>query len=138
MQHIAKDAIRCSIVRVVNNFKVKDGGTGTQAFTIHRKVVLSALHWLRKYNCLYKDIVIAEDNFDWMKDGCRQDLLAQTIQEDNGDDLDKSEMDMGPTSDQIEGVLQTEEYIQKRCLVLYVATVQVLIFQNMIMHYITI
>jgi hypothetical protein len=31
------------------------------------------------------------------------------IEEDDGDDLDKAVMDMGPSSGQIEDVLQTEE-----------------------------
>jgi hypothetical protein len=101
-------------VRVVKNFKVKDGGIGTKAFTICRKVVLSALHWLEKYNLVYKDVVIAEEKLDWIEDGCEQELPANTIEEEDENDLDKSEIDMGPSSDQIEDVLvQTEEYTEE-------------------------
>jgi hypothetical protein len=72
--------------------------------------VLSALHWLKKCNLVYKDVVFAEDKLDWIEDGCEQELPANAIEEDDENDLDKSEMDIGPSSDQIEDVLQTEEY----------------------------
>jgi hypothetical protein len=100
-------------VRFVKNFKVKDGGIGTKAFTISRKVVLSALRWLKKYILVYKYVVIAEEKLDWIEDGCEKELPANTIKEDDENDLDNSEMDMGPSRDQIEDLLLTEEYTEE-------------------------
>jgi hypothetical protein len=67
-----------------------------------------------KYNLVYIDVVIAEEKLDCIEDGCEHELPANTREEDDENDLDKSEVDMGPTSsDQIEDVLQTEEYTEE-------------------------
>ena len=33
---------------------------------VNKKRVIDALHWLKKHNQFYKDIIIKEENFDWM------------------------------------------------------------------------
>lgn len=53
-----------NLVKMVRNFRAQDGSTGTKAFVIRRHVVLAALHWLVKYNPLYREITIQESNLD--------------------------------------------------------------------------
>ena len=51
-------------------------------FTVRRKAVLTALHWLQRYNKAYQHITIAEGNLDWM-DGELEAELPCGIEEDN-------------------------------------------------------
>jgi hypothetical protein len=62
---------------------------------------------------VYKDVAISEENLDWIQHGCKQELPAQTIEEDNEVNLHKFKIDMGSSRNKIEDVLQTEEYTEE-------------------------
>ena len=96
------------LIRVVKKFRLEDNSVGTKAFSVRRQVVLDALRWLKKYNVLYKDIVIEENNLSWIEDGVEQQFPATEV-----DDIDISseqETDKGPSTSQVNDVLAEEIY----------------------------
>jgi len=74
--------------------------------------VLNALKWLKKYNILYRDIVIVESNLDWIENGEEQELPCVEV-EDNSQDNHISQKDLGPSTDQIADVLDQQEYYEE-------------------------
>jgi uncharacterized protein YerC len=55
-----------SIVKVIRDGTTKDGDNITPTFSVNLIRVIKALHWLKKHNQLYRDIIITESNLDWM------------------------------------------------------------------------
>ena len=87
------------VLKVVKNFQLDEGEIGTKAFYIRENEVLSALHWLKEYNILYRDIEIAESNLDWITDGKEQELSCEVHQSETDPTEEK---DLGPSSTQVE------------------------------------
>ena len=69
-------------VKVIKNFKRKNGEKDELTFMIRRQVVLDALHWLKRYNRLYSDITIVENNLDWMQGKETMVLPVEVIHEE--------------------------------------------------------
>ena len=61
-------------ISVVKHFKSKDDSPGSLVFRIRKNKVLEALHWLKRYNKVYRDIEIHEGNLGWMGDKEEMDL----------------------------------------------------------------
>jgi len=55
-----------SIIKVIRDSKTRYGNELKKAFSVDRRRVMKALLWLKKYNCLYKDIEIDESRLGWM------------------------------------------------------------------------
>jgi hypothetical protein len=55
-----------SIVKVIRASQTRCGNELRKAFIVDRERLLKALLWLKKYNCLYKDVIIEETRLSWM------------------------------------------------------------------------
>jgi hypothetical protein len=100
------------IIRVVKQYQKEGGEIGKTTFCIRRKVVLAALHWLKKHSIEYTDIVIQESNLDWIKEkeGQEQDLPSCDIElEAESIDAQPSVQDRGPAVSQVADVLDSQE-----------------------------
>ena len=100
------------LIRIIKKFRLEDNSIGTKAFSVRRIVVLNALRWLKKYNVLYNDITIIEENLDWIENEDEQDLPCMEV-EDNTQDTHISQKDLGPSTDQIADVIEGEEYYEE-------------------------
>lgn len=81
-----------SIVKVIRNGITKEGENITSTFSVNRVRVIKALHWLKKHNQLYRDIIIAESNLDWMSGKKEVDItniINIEITEDEKEDNDR-------------------------------------------------
>jgi hypothetical protein len=65
-------------ISVVKHFKTKDDEPSSMVFRIRKVRVLAALRWLKKYNKVYKDIEIREENLSWMGEKNEMDLDVAT------------------------------------------------------------
>ena len=94
-------------IRVVKHFKLFDGEVTSKTFSIRKLKVMEALRWLQKYNLLYRDITICEENLDWIEDGVEQ-ILPPTISEIILDEslANKRNEDRGPAEDQVASILE--------------------------------
>ena len=84
-----------TVVRILRKFTNDEGEVTSKAFSIRKKEVLDALRWLQKYNALYQNITIAEENLDWIEDGKEQELPGK-VHIENNDPQHPSTLDMGP------------------------------------------
>ncbi len=55
-----------SIVKVICASQTRCGNKLRKTFIVDRERILKALLWLKKYNCLYKDVIIEETRLSWM------------------------------------------------------------------------
>jgi len=55
-----------SIVKVIHASQTRCGNELRKTFIVDRERLLKALLWLKKYNYLYKDIIIDETRLSWM------------------------------------------------------------------------
>jgi hypothetical protein len=100
------------IIRVIKQYKKEGGEIGKTTFCIRRNVVLEALHWLKKHNIEYQDIVIKESNLDWIKDkeGQEQELPPCDIELDaESTDFESSLQDRGPAASQVAEVMDKQQ-----------------------------
>lgn len=77
---------KANAIKVIKHYKLSDGTPDSLVFMIRRKHVLDALRWLKKYNHLYADITIAEENMNWMeeKEECELDVEVLHETEEHG------------------------------------------------------
>ena len=73
-------------IHIIKHFKLLDVTIDSTTFHIRRDVVLKALRWLKKYNRHYHDIVIKEDNLDWMEGDNECDLDINIVFERQEED----------------------------------------------------
>ena len=94
-----------SLIRVVKHFKLQDGEISSKSFSVRKRVVLEALVWLKKFNILYADIEIVEENMDWIENGEEQQLPPSILQvQQNMSVLEHNGEDRGPAEDQIANI----------------------------------
>jgi hypothetical protein len=86
------------VVHVIKNFKLNDGSISSKSFCVRKSKVLTALHWMKKFNRQYADIEIREDNLSWITNGVEMQLPIPTWEEpDKGESLLLQENeDLGP------------------------------------------
>jgi len=102
-----------SFVRVVKHFKLSDGEISSKSFMIRKKNVLDALNWLKKYNVLYADIHILEENLDWIDNGKEQQLPASILEESVDESiLRTTDEDRGPAEQQITTITDEDKELE--------------------------
>jgi hypothetical protein len=67
-------------IKVIRKFVNSEKEIEEKTFTIRKTAVLTALYWLKKYNKQYKDIVINEDNLNWMEGRDEADLSVTVVE----------------------------------------------------------
>ena len=103
-----------SLIRVIKSFQLQDGEISSKSFMIHKEKVLSALRWLKKFNVLYADIEIIEENMSWIENGINQQLpptIVETIV-DHNTNTNYGQEDRGPAEGQIAGITDTAQDIE--------------------------
>jgi hypothetical protein len=85
-------------IRVVRSHVNKDKEVEEKTFTIRKSVVLNALIWLKKHSKHYRDIIIVEENFEWME-GKEEAELAVNIVEEDKEEREGPEEDTEPTAE---------------------------------------
>jgi hypothetical protein len=92
-------------ISVVKHFKAKDDEPSSMVFRIRKDCVLGALRWLKKYNKVYKDIEIQEENLNWMDGKKEMDLdVAITITADDEEGSSwKDDGNLNGDPDEIDG-----------------------------------
>jgi len=81
-----------SIVKVIHASQTRCGNELRKTFIVDRERLLKALLWLKKYNCLYKDIIIDETRLSGMGNRKTRELnsiisiSSDSTQEDLGKD----------------------------------------------------
>jgi hypothetical protein len=90
VQEVVKELPRKKVdaIRVVRSAMNKDGEIEDKIFRIRRGKVMDALLWLSRYNRLYKDIILNENNLDWMEGKAEAELEVTTTEEEDSDDGD--------------------------------------------------
>jgi hypothetical protein len=80
-----------SIVKVIRDGQTRCGNEIKKTFTVDRVKILKALLWLKKYNCLYKDIIIDESRLSWMGNCKTRELksIVSISSESSQAELDK-------------------------------------------------
>jgi hypothetical protein len=101
------------VIRIVRKFVLDGGEVGVKTFSVRREVVLAALRWLKKNNKIYQDIEIAEENLDWITDGVEQELPGKIHYEEEKKQKHESELDLGPSIDQVTDVLADTGYSEQ-------------------------
>ena len=110
------------LVKIVKTHKLDAGTvTGVTTFVTRRKVVLSALTWLRNNNPEHADTVIKEGNLSWMEDGldekelpCDNENCIEVTEEDDKID-NKSQQDRGPSDGQIASIEDETNDVDSSC-----------------------
>jgi hypothetical protein len=74
-------------IKVIRRFVDTDKEVNETTFTIRRKVVMRALYWLKQNNKHYKDIIIKEDNLDWMEEKEEAELEVTVLEKDDEEEL---------------------------------------------------
>ena len=69
-----------NVVKIVRKFQGEDADIQSKAFMVRKQKVLSALHWLKRYNHLYSDIEIQPSNMDWIENGQEGSMPCQQIE----------------------------------------------------------
>jgi hypothetical protein len=103
-----------SLICVIKSFQLQDGEISSKSFMIHKEKVLAALRWLKKFNVLYADIEIIEDNMSWIENGINQQLpptIVETIL-DESTNRDYGQEDRGPAEGQIASITDTAQDIE--------------------------
>ena len=101
----------CQFVKIVKKHIAKDTKELCSTnFTVRRKVVLTALHWLQRHNKACQHITIAEGNLDWM-DGKTEAELPCGMEEDNLDGDLEVEEDQGPAPSQVSECNNTDSQV---------------------------
>jgi hypothetical protein len=94
------------LVKMVRNFRKKDGETGTKAFVIRRPVVMNALYWLVQHNRVYREeVTINLSNMEWMGDNDEMELPDIDLDQANENGVAESagqeeNPDLGPSPNQ--------------------------------------
>ena len=108
---------KVEFVQIIKKYRDSNGDAGEKQFVIRKSVVLDALRWLKQHNKQYRDVVIAEENLDWME-GEEEELPNDRNQKEIVDDPDSAalhdgqvinnqkQVDTGPAYSQ---VVQVEE-----------------------------
>ena len=75
-------------VSIVKSYTSEDGEAQKISFQVRKQRVISALKWLKKYNCEYRSIEIVEENLSWMKSDAENlpGKVTTEIQSDNNTD----------------------------------------------------
>lgn len=95
----------CNLLKVIKRYKDVNGDIQSKAFSIRKKNVLLALHWLKEFNNVFEDILIDESNLSWMGESQEKYLPAniqhKTFNEDFSMDVANSVNELHPeqTSD---------------------------------------
>ena len=66
-------------IQVIKKYKDKSGDVGEKKFIIRREKVMNALRWLKKYNRHYDDIIIAEENMNWMNGNDEAEIPSDSM-----------------------------------------------------------
>jgi hypothetical protein len=101
-----------SVIRVVRKYKTEEREITTKAFSVRKHNVLAALRWLCKYNHLYKDIHIAEENLNWMGEKNEMELPGDITTEYLTENREET-TDAGPAPRQNKDVTDKEEYYEE-------------------------
>jgi hypothetical protein len=99
-----------SLVRVVKKFKEDTGEISSKIFTVRRKKVIEALHWLKTYSVVFEDIDIDVDRLSWM---CHNDEAPLPAVQETTQILDtiqnaEHSQDTGPSLSQVHEVTTKE------------------------------
>lgn len=70
---------RVEAIKVVKHYKKQNGETGSTVFKIRRSKVMKALYWLKKFNKLYHDVEIVEENLSWMENNEEAELNVAIV-----------------------------------------------------------
>jgi hypothetical protein len=89
-----------SLVKVIRSGTTATGENISRSFTVNRNRVLAALHWLKRNNPLYNDIIINETNLSWMN-GHTDELKNILTIECNDDVTEQDDNDKGPCEKQV-------------------------------------
>lgn len=78
-------------LKMVRNYRGANGDVVCHEFMVRPKKVLAALLWLKKYNPLYHDIIIQEENLAWVGDREEAELVVQSDSVNVENEIDDTE-----------------------------------------------
>lgn len=81
-----------SIIKVIKEGTSKEGDSVRTTFTVNRHRVLNALRWLKRFNPLYQDVTIDENQLQWMK-GNNTEILQHIIEVNSNDNENEEKGD---------------------------------------------
>jgi hypothetical protein len=99
------------LIKVIKQFKDCDGIPSQKTFRVRRNKVMDALRFLKKHSHAFADIELVEENLHWMGKHQEEELPSYThINE--VDEMRECDDDLGPSTSQVQDVLNQEEYVE--------------------------
>ena len=104
-----------TVVTIVKKFKDDNGNINNKIFSVRKIKVLNTLYWLSKYSKVFKEgcIQIDPSRLDWMGDDIERELPLKTQIIEIDREETEVKKDNGPSYDQVEKVLQQEDYSEE-------------------------